>query len=237
MSLLDSINKLETNWKDCLCDPEIIPTLNEIDSFITNERKMFKDTNLGIFPPQELIFNAFNHFNIEDLKVVILGQDCYHQKGQATGLSFSVPKNVKVPPSLINIFKEISNDTGSPVPSHGDLTSWAKQGVLLLNSSLTVLESSPMSHMRHWKPYTDYIIKYISYNCPNVIFVFWGKVSQLKIKLIPEEIRSRHYILTSNHPSPLSANRGGWFGCRHFSKINNILKNELNATEIQWLNT
>lgn len=184
-----------------------------------------------VFPPKEKIYNAFYLAKFDDLKVVILGQDPYHGAGQAQGLAFSTPKEIKNPPSMVNILKEINSDLEhSSTCEDGDLTSWAKQGVLLLNTILTVEESKPKSHHKlGWEIFTDNIIKHISDNCEDVIFLLWGAPAIAKTKLIDE---SKHHILTAPHPSPLSAYRG-FFGCKHFSQTNEILKS-LNKESISW---
>ncbi len=175
-----------------------------------------------VFPPKNKIFNAFSKTPIENVKVVILGQDPYHGYGQAQGLSFSTPKEIPNPPSMQNMLKEIRDDLQRNSSClDGDLTPWAEQGVLLLNTILTVEESKPKSHHNlGWEIFTDNIIKYISQNCENIVFLLWGSPSISKSKLID---RSRHHILTAPHPSPLSAYRG-FFGCKHFSKTNEILE-------------
>tara|TARA_X000001036_G_scaffold113204_1_gene106079 strand:+ start:5283 stop:5957 length:675 start_codon:yes stop_codon:yes gene_type:complete len=183
------------------------------------------------YPPINLIFHAFKICPFSSLKVVILGQDPYHGKNQANGLSFSVSKTTNHPPSLINIFKEIQDDMNIDYPKCGDLSNWGKQGVLLLNSALTVEEGRPGSHQnRGWETFTDEIIKYISINKKNIVFMLWGNYSKMKSKLIDG---SKHLILTSGHPSPMSANRGYWFGNKHFSKANKyIIKKKKEG--IQW---
>lgn len=175
-----------------------------------------------VFPPQDKIFNAFTKTPLENLKVVILGQDPYHGFGQAQGFSFSTPKDIKNPPSMQNILKEVKSDLGKEsICLDGDLTSWAENGVLLINAILTVEEAKPKSHHKlGWEIFTDNIIKYISQNCEDIIFILWGAPAILKSKIIDE---SKHHILTAPHPSPLSSYRG-FFGCKHFSKTNNILK-------------
>ena len=184
-----------------------------------------------VFPEKKNIFKAFSLSKIEDLKVVILGQDPYHGFGQAQGLSFSTPANIKNPPSMVNILKEINDDLGKKsICEDGDLTPWATQGVLLLNTILTVEESLPKSHHNlGWEIFTDNIIKYISDNCNDVVFILWGSPAISKSKLIDKK---KHHILTSPHPSPLSSYRG-FFGSKHFSKTNEILKN-LGKKEINW---
>ena len=187
--------------------------------------------NSRVFPEKKNIFKAFSLSKIEDLKVVILGQDPYHGFGQAQGLSFSTPKEIKNPPSMMNILKEIKDDLQKDsVCVDGDLTLWAKDGVLLLNTILTVEESLPKSHHNlGWEIFTDNIIKYINDNCQDVIFLLWGSPAISKSKLI--DIK-KHHILTAPHPSPLSSYRG-FFGCKHFSKTNEILKS-LGKKEINW---
>jgi len=183
-----------------------------------------------VYPPKEKIFNAFSLCKYENLKVVILGQDPYHQKGQAQGLAFSTPANIKNPPSMVNILKEIVDDVGSSICLDGDLTPWAKQGVLLINTVLTVEDSLPNSHQNiGWEIFTDNIIKHISDNQQGVVFLLWGSPALKKSKLIDEK---KHHILSAPHPSPLSSYRG-FFGCKHFSKTNEILK-RLGRSEIIW---
>lgn len=195
---------------------------NEID-------KKYEETI--VFPKKENIFKAFTLTKLDNLKVVILGQDPYHGVGQAQGLAFSTPSNIKNPPSMQNILKEIESDLGrKSVCENGDLTTWAEQGVLLLNTVLTVQESKAGSHQKlGWEIFTDNIIKYISQNCNDIVFLLWGSPAIKKSNLID---KNRHHILTSAHPSPLSAYRG-FFGCKHFSKTNDILKT-LNKKEIIW---
>ena len=187
--------------------------------------------NSKVFPEKQNIFKAFSLTSLDNLKVVILGQDPYHGFGQAQGLSFSTPKEIKNPPSMMNILKEINDDLGKKsVCEDGDLTPWAKDGVLLLNTILTVEEGLPKSHHNlGWEIFTDNIIKYISDNKENIIFILWGSPAISKSKLIN---KSKHHILSSPHPSPLSSYRG-FFGCKHFSKTNEILKS-LGKKEIDW---
>ena len=202
--------------------------LIEIDEYLEEEKHKYSD-ELRIFPKEDIRYLAFDLCSFEDIKVCILGQDPYHQEGQAMGLCFSVPADVKTPPSLVNIFKELYQDLGIQ-KIDGDLTSWAKQGVLLLNSSLSVRESCANSHSKLWKDFTDNAIKYISDEREGIIFILWGTNAKSKKKFIDD---NKHYILESNHPSPLSANRGGFFGCKHFSKCNEILLRN-NKTQIEW---
>lgn len=183
------------------------------------------------YPSGKDIFQAFNTCPFDSLKVVILGQDPYHGPGQAHGLSFSVPEGVKPPPSLINIFKEIESDVGIPYPRSGNLTPWAKQGVFLLNATLTVQAKQAGSHQKKgWETFTDAVIQTISTEKSGVVFMLWGGFAKKKAKLIDT---SKHLILSSGHPSPLSANRGYWFGNKHFSRCNAYLKKN-GAKAIDW---
>ena len=205
------------NWKLVLNEEFEKTYFQEIISFLDHQKKLGKT----IFPEESLIFNAFNQTSFEDIHVVILGQDPYHGAKQAHGLSFSVPDGIKIPPSLKNIFKELGSDIGKEIPKTGNLIHWAKQGILLLNASLTVEENKPMSHSKiGWNLFTDAVIKKISQEKTNVIFILWGKFAQEKEKLIDPE---KHFILKAAHPSPLSAYNGFW-GCKHFSKTNELLK-------------
>ena len=264
LNIADEICAIKTDWRKHLLNiskqNEIKSKLQETEIFINEKKKLFKNV-IGIFPPNNLIFNTFNFFNLSDTKVVIIGQDPYHQAGQAMGLSFSVPENVKIPPSLVNIFKEIESDkllennNGDNEKNNdgdneknnnlenvdnkkskdnnnktGDLTRWAQQGVLLLNANLTVQQNKANSHKNKWDFFTDAIISYISKNNEGIVFMLWGNFAKNKNKLIDSE---KHLILKANHPSPLSANRGGWFGCQHFSTANQYLK-EQDKKEITW---
>jgi len=213
-------------WKDIIEQEQNQEYYKELKEYI-NKRY---ESNI-VYPPKEKIFYAFSQTKIENLKVVILGQDPYHGKNQAQGLAFSTPKEIKNPPSMMNILKEIKSDLNRDSFSlDGDLTTWAKDGVLLLNTILTVEEASPKSHHNlGWEIFTDNIIKYISLNMDNIIFLLWGSSAINKIKLID---KSKHHILTAPHPSPLSAYRG-FFGCKHFSKSNHILES-LNKQPIRW---
>lgn len=193
------------------------------------EQKFFKDlvifvkdeyASTKVYPPGKEIFNAFDHCPLDSVKVVILGQDPYHGPGQAHGLSFSVKPGVPFPPSLLNIFKEIETDLGKPMPSNGDLTRWADQGVFLLNATLTVRAHQAGSHQKKgWEEFTDEVIRTISYRRENVVFLLWGAYAQKKSILIDA---TKHLILKAPHPSPLSSYRG-FFGCKHFSKANEYL--------------
>ncbi len=183
-----------------------------------------------IFPPKDYIFNALKLTSFKDTKVVIVGQDPYHGKGEAHGLSFSVQKGIKIPPSLQNIYKELENDLGIPPKDNGDLTGWAKQGVLLLNAVLTVEKDKAASHRNlGWEPLTDYIIKLLNKKGEPVVFILWGNFAKEKAKLITNP---NHYIITSPHPSPFSA-YSGFFGSKPFSKTNNYLKTK-NIKPIDW---
>jgi uracil-DNA glycosylase len=205
--------KIEASWKELLKSEFSKPYFRQIPVHLKTERAQGK----SIFPPGPLIFNAFNTTPVDKVKVVILGQDPYHGRGQAHGLAFSVPNGIAPPPSLINILKELNDDIGINVPNHGNLTHWAKQGVFLLNASLTVRSGEPMSHAKiGWADFTNAVIKKISDAKDHVVFMLWGKFAQEKRTLIDE---SKHLILRSVHPSPLSAH-GGFFGCKHFSKAN-----------------
>ncbi|MDX1938085.1 MAG: uracil-DNA glycosylase [Flavihumibacter sp.] len=208
--------KIEPSWKELLKQEFAKPYFLQIVTFLRTERM----ANKTIYPPGSLIFNAFNNTPVENVKVVILGQDPYHGPGQAHGLCFSVPEGVPPPPSLMNMFKELQSDIGLPYPNHGNLTHWAQQGVFLLNASLTVRAAEPMSHAKiGWATFTDTVIKKISDTRSNIVFLLWGKFAQEKQLLIDE---TRHLVLKAAHPSPLSAH-SGFFGCQHFSKTNEYL--------------
>jgi uracil-DNA glycosylase len=216
---------IEARWKEVLGAEFDKLYFSELKAFLLEEKKKYR-----IFPPGKFIFNAFNHTPFEKVKVVLLGQDPYHGLGQAHGLCFSVPDGVPKPPSLINIFKELTDDTGVALPRSGDLTKWADQGVLLLNATLTVRENQPGSHQNHgWETFTDAAIAQLSLRRMGLIFVLWGSYAIAKKSLIDT---SRHHVLTTVHPSPLSAYRG-FLGCRHFSQINNLL-HQNGVEEIDW---
>ena len=188
-------------------------------------------THHTCYPPGKYIFNAFNLCPFDSVKVVIIGQDPYHEPGQAHGLSFSVADGVPMPPSLVNIFKEIQLDLGTPMPASGDLTRWARQGVLLLNATLTVRVHMAASHQKHgWEEFTDAAIRALNADRNNLVFILWGGYARSKAQLIDA---SRHLVLQSVHPSPLSANRGGWFGNHHFSRANAYLV-EHGIEPIKW---
>jgi uracil-DNA glycosylase len=205
--------KIEDSWKKILKDEFSKPYFQQIALHLKTEKSQHKT----IYPPGSLIFNAFNTTPFNKVKVVILGQDPYHGPNQAHGLCFSVQNGIPPPPSLINIFKELHEDIGVNIPNHGNLTHWARQGVFLLNASLTVRAGEPMSHAKiGWATFTDTVIKKISEIEKHVVFLLWGKFAQEKRVLIDE---SKHFILKAAHPSPLSAH-AGFFGCKHFSKAN-----------------
>jgi uracil-DNA glycosylase len=187
-----------------------------------------------VYPPEDKVFEAMRLTSFEDVRVVIVGQDPYHGRGQAHGLCFSVLPGVAIPPSLVNIYKELEQDLHLTVPSHGCLTSWAKQGVLLLNATLTVEDGSPMSHHKKgWERFTDAIIEAIATKKEHVVFMLWGKNAQEKCQRVLDLLHSSHLVLTASHPSPFSAH-SGFFGCRHFSKANAYLqKHELPPIEWQ----
>lgn len=218
--------KIADSWKNIL-QPEFEKLyFKELTNFIKSEY-----TNHTCYPKGKDIFAAFDFCSFEDLKVVILGQDPYHGPNQANGLCFSVKDGINHPPSLINIFKEISSDLDLEYPQSGNLEKWAKQGVLLLNATLTVRASEAGSHQKKgWEIFTDEVIRQISDKKENVIFLLWGGFAKKKKKLIDEK---KHFILESGHPSPLSANRGYWFGNQHFSKTNEILQKN-NISKIKW---
>ncbi|MBP6431562.1 MAG: uracil-DNA glycosylase, partial [Ferruginibacter sp.] len=205
------------SWKEALKHEFTKPYFLQIVTFLKTE----KASNKIIYPPGALIFNAFNQTPFNKVKVVILGQDPYHGAGQAHGLSFSVQNGVKPPPSLVNIYKEIQADIGIAMPKeYGNLTNWAQQGVLLLNAALTVRANEPFSHAKFgWAEFTDNVIKKISDEKRGVIFLLWGKFAQEKQVLIDE---TKHHVLKAAHPSPFSADKG-FFGCKHFSKTNELL--------------
>lgn len=215
-AILDNV-RLPEDWKLALED-EL--TSNNMDNLRAFLRQAYQSDD-SIYPPAPLIFNAFNLTPLSQVKVVILGQDPYHSAGQAMGLSFSVPKIIPKPPSLNNILKEMADDIGTNYSAHGDLTYWAQQGVLLLNSSLTVKESEPNSHQtKGWAQFTDAVIDVINEQTEHTVFILWGKSAEKKGKYINTD---KHLILTAVHPSPLAANRGGFFGSKPFSKTNDYL--------------
>ena len=218
--------QIEQSWKEMLQQEFTKPYFQQIVTFL----KTAKASGKIIYPPGGFIFNAFLQTPFDKVKVVILGQDPYHGFGQAHGLSFSVPDGVKPPPSLINIFKELQEDLGFPMPRSGNLTPWAKQGVLLLNAVLTVNAQDAASHSKiGWMHFTDAVIKTISQQKEGIIFLLWGKFAHDKQELIDE---TKHYVLKAAHPSPFSADKG-FFGCKHFSKTNEFLIQQ-GLEEVDW---
>lgn len=219
---------LNPDWQTILSEEIAKLYFNDL---ITNVEEEYE--NNVCFPPIDLIFSAFNHCAFQDIKVVIIGQDPYHGVGEANGLSFSVNDNIKIPPSLRNIYRELNTDFDSVfMPTSGNLESWAKQGVLLLNASLTVRKDTPNSHKHlKWNLFTDAVIQAISDKKENVVFLLWGAFAQKKGRKIDT---TKHLVLESGHPSPMSANQGKWFGNKHFSKTNIFLKSK-EIPEIKWL--
>lgn len=217
--------QIEHSWKNRLADEFRKPYFPLIKQFIVAQKEKGKK----VYPPGSLIFNAFNLTPFDAVNVVIIGQDPYHGPGQAHGLCFSVPMGIKPPPSLVNIFKEIKNDLGIEPPNHGNLEKWAKQGVLLLNASLSVNDGEANSHAQSgWHTFTDAVIRKISDEKTGVVFLLWGKFAQDKAALIDG---TKHFVLKAAHPSPFSADR--FFGFRHFSKTNELLKQQGKAP-IDW---
>lgn len=207
--------KIEESWRTELADEWEQPYFKQLVNFVHDEYSHYQ-----VFPPGREIFAAFDATPFDRVKVVILGQDPYHDLGQANGLCFSVRDGVPFPPSLVNIFKEISDDLGKPMPASGDLSRWARQGVLLLNSTLTVRAHCPGSHQnRGWEVFTDHVIFHLAQHRENLVFILWGAYAIKKGAFID---RARHLVLTSPHPSPLSAHRG-FFGNKHFSRTNEYL--------------
>ncbi len=219
--------KMEESWKAVLSDEFLRPYFLQIAAHLKTE----KATRAIIYPPGSLIFNAFDKTPFDKVKVVILGQDPYHNPIQAMGLSFSVPDGIAIPPSLQNIYKELNTDIGMPIPTTGNLTNWAKQGVLLLNAVLTVRANEPASHAKiGWMDFTNAVIKRISEEHTGVIFLLWGRFAQEKQVLIDE---TKHHVLKAAHPSPMSA-FSGFFGCKHFSRTNFLLSKE-GKDPIDWM--
>ncbi len=217
--------KIESGWKEKLQHEFEKPYFANLVDFVKKEYAFGK-----IYPPAKLIFNAFDQCPFDKVKVVILGQDPYHGPGQAHGLCFSVNDGIEFPPSLINIFKEIEDDLGIPVPTTGNLERWAKQGVLLLNATLTVRAHTAGSHQhKGWEEFTDAVIRTLSEEKENLVFILWGSYAQKKGEVINS---AKHKLLKTVHPSPLSAYRG-FFGCKHFSQTNQYLQ-EKNITPILW---
>ncbi len=222
---IQNIPEIDNSWHEILQDEFESDYFLRLMGFLNVERK-----TQSILPSWNNVFSAFNHTSFNDVKVVIIGQDPYHGIGQANGLCFSVSPGIKPPPSLANIFKELNSDLGIPVSKSGDLSSWADQGVLLLNATLTVRANAPGSHQKKgWETFTDAVINTLSKNKKGLVFLLWGNFAHGKEKLIDA---SKHFILKAAHPSPFSVHKG-FFGCRHFSKTNEILR-QLNLKEIDW---
>ena len=218
--------KMHPSWKPVLNEEFEKPYFKELIDFVKSEYK-----TKVCYPKGSQIFSAFDHCHFDEVKVVIIGQDPYHGPNQANGLCFSVNDGIPFPPSLYNIFKEIETDLGKPIPKTGNLERWADQGVFLLNATLTVRQSEAGSHQgKGWEKFTDAVIKQVSAETENVVFLLWGGFAQKKAALIDD---SKHHILKSGHPSPLSANRGFWFGNKHFSQTNAFLKSK-GLKEIEW---
>jgi len=223
MQTIDPV--IEEGWKSMLMDQFQAPYFRTLKEFLVEEKKSYT-----IYPPGNLIFNAFQRTPFDRVKVVILGQDPYHGRGQAHGLCFSVPQGIPKPPSLVNIFKELNSDLGMPIPAHGTLEKWADQGVLLINATLTVRDSQAGSHQkRGWETFTNRVIEVVSQEHSGLVFLLWGRFAQAKESLIDGD---KHLILKSAHPSPLSA-FNGFFGCRHFSLTNDYLVKH-GKTGIDW---
>lgn len=217
--------KIEESWRQRLQGEFDAPYFEQLTRFVRSEYAQGR-----VYPPGRLIFNAFNLCPFEQVKVVIIGQDPYHEEGQAQGLCFSVPTGIQIPPSLVNIYKEIHDDTGAPIPTSGDLTRWAEQGVLLLNVTLTVRAHQAGSHQRQgWEQFTDAVIRILNKERTGLVFILWGSYAIGKKTFIDS---SRHLVLTSPHPSPLSAHRG-FFGNHHFSLANHYLEQQ-GKPPIQW---
>ena len=217
---------IHQSWKEALQEEVSKPYFEQLVLFVKREYS----ENI-CYPKGQQIFSAFNHCPLPEVKVVIIGQDPYHGAGQANGLCFSVHDGIPHPPSLVNIFRELNTDLGVPYPLSGNLERWASQGVLLLNATLTVRANSAGSHQKQgWETFTDAVIRAVSAHCNHVVFMLWGGYAKEKAKLIDP---AKHCILTAGHPSPLSANRGYWFGNKHFSQANAYLKAN-GKNEIIW---
>ncbi len=219
-----TIISIHPSWKGVLEDQLSAPYFIQLKEFLVAEKKQY-----AIFPPGKQIFSAFDRTPFENVKVVIIGQDPYHQQGQANGLCFSVSPGVSKPPSLNNIFKELQTDLEIPIPKTGNLEPWADQGVLLLNATLTVRQAEAGSHQgKGWETFTDAVIKKVSDEKKGVVFLLWGRFAHTKEELID---KNKHFILKAAHPSPLA--RGAFFGCKHFSKTNELLKKQ-GLEEVDW---
>lgn len=238
-SYLNAYSQVHDSWKD----DDINSQMQYISGILEAEHQAFEGF-AEFYPPPEKVFNAFTRFKPEDCRAIIIGQDPYHGQGQAMGLSFSVPDGVKIPPSLRNIFKEMildikfDGDSSKKeeviLPTSGDLTYLAEQGVLLLNAALTVRQAKPNSHYGIWREFTKMIFTRILQKSNGLVIMLWGNDAKQMISKIPDDILSKHLILKATHPSPLSANRGGWFGTRHFSKANEYLASH-EKNPINWI--
>jgi len=216
---------IDESWKEVLINEFKSPYFANLKQFLVEEKKKYI-----VYPPGTRIFSAFNYTPFDKVKVVIIGQDPYHGPGQANGLCFSVADGIRKPPSLLNIFKELTTDLGIPIAQSGNLEKWAMQGILLLNATLTVRANQAGSHQnKGWEPFTDAVIKALSEKKSGLVFLLWGAFAQAKAKMIDD---SKHHVLKAAHPSPLSA-YNGFFGCKHFSKTNELLK-EMGMQEIDW---
>ncbi len=216
---------IESSWREALEEEFKKPYFDEIKAYLQNEIEQ----GHTVYPPGPKIFRAFELTPIDKVKVVIIGQDPYHNPGEAMGLCFSVPQGIRVPPSLRNVYKELSTDTGFVIPDHGDLTSWGEQGIFLLNAMLTVRHKSAGSHKAiGWQQFTDAVIKTISDKKEGIIFLLWGKFAQSKLPLINQ---LKHHVLIAAHPSPLA--RNAFFNCKHFSKTNELL-DKMGSESINW---
>lgn len=216
---------IESSWKQVLTEEFDQPYFIDLTKFVRTEYQRTK-----VYPPPKQIFAAFNHCSFDNVKVVIIGQDPYHGQGQANGLCFSVGNSVAIPPSLQNIYKEIHDDLGLPIPTTGNLEHWADQGVLLLNATLTVQAGQAGSHQgKGWEQLTDAVIKTLSDQKTGLVFLLWGNYAKQKGAIID---RTKHHVLTAAHPSPFSASNG-WFGCKHFSQTNALLQ-QMGKTPIAW---
>lgn len=228
MMAYNCIMKLAKDWHKILSEEIAKPYISDLKSFLQSE----KEQHQKIYPPEEMVFNAFSYTPYEKVKVVIMGQDPYHGDRQAQGLSFSVPLGMRQPPSLQNIYKELKTDLGISPPEHGSLLHWANEGVLMLNATLTVRAGQPKSHFgRGWERFTDAVVRKLTERKTPLVFILWGKSAKDKCEAILNNMKHPHLVLTSAHPSPFSAHM--FYGCRHFSKANNFLKaNEI--APIDW---
>lgn len=227
MESVNNVSKqvnINNEWAELLQEEFEKPYFKNLIEILKQDKKQFK-----IFPPGPEIFAAFEHTPVSKLKVVLIGQDPYHGEGQANGLCFSVKKGIRVPPSLQNIYKELQDDLKLEIPKHGDLTSWADQGVLMLNATLTVRQGEAGSHQKiGWETFTNAVISNISQKCNGIVFLLWGRFAHTKAELIDE---NKHFILKAAHPSPLA--RGAFFGSKHFSRTNELLLKQ-NLKPIDW---